>query len=1236
MVWPQGTFAGTKRFEILARLGSGGMGVVYEALDRQRSTKVALKTLPGVSPDGLLRLKNEFHALQGIHHPNLVTLGELICEDGQWFFTMELIEGQDFSSYVRPSDPGLDEWRLRAALSQLAEGLIALHAAQKIHRDIKPSNILVTRAARVVLLDFGLAQDMIDSDRHKESSIFGTAAYMAPEQAASKAIGPEADWYSVGVVLYQALTGRLPITGEPLDVLLKKQTSVPKPARELAPEVPEDLDRLARDLLSIDPKARPKGEEVLRRLGVTTGPIAPKRASAELHRFVGRKIELGALENAFRRVVSSGLPEIVIVRGESGIGKSTLLRRFMERLAAYGALTLFGRCYERESVPYKALDGIIDELTDHLRRLPVAEAAALLPRKAALLLRVFPVLGRIELFARSRMQAVTEKDPQELRARVFAALRELMLRLADRQPLVLVIDDLQWADEDSFALLTEVLRAPEAPPLLLVAATRDAPPDSRIEDPAAALTRAGAGLSPIPQILRLGPLPAQDARELAWSLMAAPGTRASSMPPSPPAPVPSTPTADVPDLADAIAGEADGHPLFIDELVVYWRSDVSPSSQKMRLEDALFTRIGSLVPRARHVLSLVSVSTVPVPQDTIARAAEIGFDELAKVIGSLRGANLIRLAGFHGADSIEPYHDRVRVTVLRDLGPDQRKALHLRLAIALETSGRRDAEALAIHWEGAGERAKALDHAVRAAEEAVSALAFDRAAGLFRWAKHLAAGLGGDRGGELQIALATALAFAGRGAEAAEAYLAAAKAARSADQVMDLERRAAEQLLRSGHIDRGLEVVERILRQLGMKLANTPTSALMSLLFHRARLRIRGLGYERRTAEKIPARELARIDVTWSVAAALGMVDPIRGAELETRNLIMSLDAGEPTRIARSLAIEACFSAANGVPSRKRTAELVAAARGLAHEVQSPHAIGLSVHAASLEAFFQGKFQIARALEEEAETIFLERCQGAPWEVTNARLFHLSSLAYLGEIDELARRLPHYLKDALERGDLYRATDFRTGPLNLAWLAHDDAETARKEAEEAITRWSRKGFHVQHYDHLIAVTQIDLYLGNGAAAHERARQIWPALARSLLMHVQLIKVDALFLRARSALAAGRADLWDGVLADAKAIAKEKMPWSEGLVLLLRASVAAARAPQPRSSAIAAELAHAESAFDAHEMALHSASVKRQRGRLMGGDEGLALIAEADAWFAKHKVLYPAKMARIIAPGFFPD
>ncbi|MEZ4298569.1 MAG: protein kinase, partial [Polyangiaceae bacterium] len=169
-------FVGTERFQVIQRLGKGGMGVVYEALDTERNERVALKTLRRLSANAVLRFKNEFRALQDIHHPNLVRLGELFEDAGQWFFTMELVHGTSFLDYVRPaaSEPeapvqlsineddeptlqhegengtragqraraskGYDEERLRSALGQLAAGLHALHLQHKVHRDIKPSN----------------------------------------------------------------------------------------------------------------------------------------------------------------------------------------------------------------------------------------------------------------------------------------------------------------------------------------------------------------------------------------------------------------------------------------------------------------------------------------------------------------------------------------------------------------------------------------------------------------------------------------------------------------------------------------------------------------------------------------------------------------------------------------------------------------------------------------------------------------------------------------------------------------------------------------------------------------------------------------------------------------------------------------------------------------------------------------------------------------------------------------
>jgi serine/threonine protein kinase len=253
-----------RRFQIVRCLGYGGMGIVYEAIDRERGGRVALKRLRDAHPECLLRFKREFRCIAGRQHPNWVQAFELIEEDGHWFITMELVEGVDFLTWVltgagqRP----FNERRLRDGLRQLVRAVAALHDAGKVHRDVKPENVLVTRSGRVVLLDFGLVVDLYEDDFICGESV-GTPAYVAPEQMAAEPPDHAADWYSVGVLLYHALTGALPFAGTASQILSRKAAEDPMRPRERVAGVPDDLEQLCVALLARDPAARPSGRELL-------------------------------------------------------------------------------------------------------------------------------------------------------------------------------------------------------------------------------------------------------------------------------------------------------------------------------------------------------------------------------------------------------------------------------------------------------------------------------------------------------------------------------------------------------------------------------------------------------------------------------------------------------------------------------------------------------------------------------------------------------------------------------------------------------------------------------------------------------------------------------------------------------------------------------------------------------------------------------------------------------------
>jgi hypothetical protein len=1022
---------------------------------------------------------------------------------------------------------------------------------------------------------------------------------MAPEQIDGEPIGPAADWYALGATLYCALTGRPPFAGAREDVLERKSAGAMPPR----PEGPEDLAQLCLDLLRRDPARRPNGDDILRRLGGEPAPTSGRGAV-----FVGREAELGVLRRASVDA-AAGRAVTVLVHGESGVGKSALVHRFLERNVA-GALVLDGRCYERESVPYKALDQVIDQLAAHLAALPARAVESILPGRVGLLAEVFPALRKVPVIAgvSARGDDAPTADPFQHRRAVFAALRELLTRLGGRGAVIIGIDDLQWGDADSLALLGHILQGLDAPPVLVCATVRTS-------GDIAALATLRPHLGDDVRELAVDRLPPARAKELVERLA---GDAAASV------------------RADAVVGEAGGHPMFIEALVRHQLAHPG-SAGPLRLDDALIARFVDLPAEASEILELVCVAGAPVAQEMCALAARAPFATIADRIAALRAAHLVRTHGVRRQDTVEPYHDRVREAVLARIAPAALPRLHRELARALESSGDADPETLAVHFAAGGELAAAARHADRAAERAAAALAFEQAARLCRWALELdPAGVGATG---LRVRLGDALAAAGRGRDAAEVYLAAAVDVPDREQ-LDLRRRAAEQLLISGCVDEGLTVLRTVLESVGLPMPATPRRALVRLLVNRVRVRLRGGGLRVRLRDPadVSPETLTQIDTCFSAGMGLAIVDTIRGADFQARHILLALDAGEPYRVACALAAEAAFHAAGGGPARARTERLVSAAESLAAQVGHPNALGYAAFAGGTADYLVGRWASGRERCDRAAEIFRERCTGVSWWIDTANYFALECLAYGGELAELSRRVKTLLADAEERGDRYAATNLRIGLPAMAWLCADDLDDGRRQIEEAMAGWSHQGFHIQHLAELLSLGQMDLYLGEGLTAYRRITGAWDAITGAIVFRVQLTRIATYHQLARASLAAAiespagsaeRRRLVAGARRAASKIAREHMSWGDPLAALARAGAAHLVGDD---GAARSELAAAIAGFDAAGMGAYAAAARCRLGMLEGGDAGAALLAAGTAVLAP-AVRRPDRMSAVLAPGF---
>jgi Nif-specific regulatory protein len=729
---------------MIRSLGEGGMGSVWLAFDTHQGERpVALKMLrpEAIGPGVVDLFRREFRAMTRLRHPNLAEVYDFGTADGEGrhFLTMEYVPGRHFG--LLPRREVLDRFDDLAV--QILRALDYIHARGVLHNDIKPQNIQVRATYELKLLDFGLAHDEAGPAGPEVS---GTVHYIAPERFQGGPADARSDLYSLGVVLYEALTGRQPFAGDDPGRVIQEilRGDVPPP-RVLAPDLPERVEAFLLALLARAPGDRPSSagaalDRLNRGRPEPLGLDTPEtRASfVTTGRFVGRDAELDSLlDLAAAHAAAPGDdasgPRLILLRGPGGIGKSRLLRELRYRLQLQGIRNLTGRYYEDAGAPLEAVVEILRQAPGRenlpaplwrvLERLLPSEAAAGRPAIAA----DAAAAGRPAPAAGDRYPGGPPRPdphPETSKEEFIAAVADILDRLGAGEPGVLFLEDLHWCDAPGVLLLEHALLRAGRGPWLFIGTLRD---EEAAAGPVGDLLRRAPTLERV-RLMPLAPLTKEQVADLLASMV---------------------PFEERPDhLAGMLADRTDGNPLYLEELMkslaeagtLRRRGDAwvaeSPALEAVRLPDSLASavvhRLAGLPPPERGLAELLAVFNRPVPAPLLARAAGLDEERTAALLGAL---DRLRLAGVEPQRSGPPLaslsHSRIRDAIYGDIAQPRRRDLHREAGRALEEA-HRDAldqvvEELAHHFASAGDRERAADYCTRAARRAMDLYTIRRA-----------------------------------------------------------------------------------------------------------------------------------------------------------------------------------------------------------------------------------------------------------------------------------------------------------------------------------------------------------------------------------------------------------------------------------------------------------------------------------------------------------------------------
>jgi Protein kinase domain/AAA ATPase domain len=447
------------RYRIEAELGRGGVGAVYRALDEGSGQTVALKLLTRTDARLAALFEREYETLAKLDHPRVISVYDYgIAENGQRYYTMELLGGQDLSALAP-----LPWLKVCSYLRDVCTTLSLLHAQGLVHRDVNPRNVRLDESGRAKLLDFGAL-----SPFGVASELVGTPSCLAPEALRGQPLDARTDLFSLGAVMYWALTRKRPYPVNGLSDAEDAWRTLPAPPVHHVPVLPQALNELVLSMVSIDPLGRPaSAADVIDRLNAIAQideSYAAKESRVASWVLVGREPEQAMLEQLVARTLR-GQGSVVCVDGAAGLGRTRMLAELSihARLSGLSTVTIAGGAFQEDGAILHALLRGMSSVAPHETRRRLAQGPSALRALAA---QVSGAQGDA-LVATERGPSIPARDPLELALTQQEAVAQLVCEVAGVKPLLLVVDDAHLLHPGSAFVLTLLAQAARARPLLL-------------------------------------------------------------------------------------------------------------------------------------------------------------------------------------------------------------------------------------------------------------------------------------------------------------------------------------------------------------------------------------------------------------------------------------------------------------------------------------------------------------------------------------------------------------------------------------------------------------------------------------------------------------------------------------------------------------------------------------------------------------------------------------------------